>query len=263
MDCSTQGFPVHHQFPELTQTHVHWVSDAIQPEILCHPLPLPPTIVPSIRVFSKESGLHIRWPKYLRFQLQHQSFQCIQGWFPLGWTGSISLQSKGLSRVSPTPQFKAPILQHSAFFITQLSHPYMITGKTTALTRWTFVGKVMSLLFNMLSRVVIAFLPRSKRLLISWLGLPSAVILEPSKIKSATVSPSICYEVMGPDAMILVICILSVKPNISLSSFTFIKGLFSSSFSAIRAVSSAYLRLLIFLPANLIPAVLHPAWNFM
>ena len=114
------------------------------------------------------------------------------------------MQSKGLSRVSPTPQFKAPILQHSAFFITQLSHPYMITGKTTALTRWTFVGKVMSLLFNMLSRVVIAFLPRSKRLLISWLGLPSAVILEPSKIKSTTVSPFICYEVMGPDDMILV-----------------------------------------------------------
>ena len=99
---------------------------------------------------------------------------------------------------------KAPILWCSVFFIVQLSHPYMTTGKTIALTRWTFVGKVMSLLFNMLSRLVIAFIPRSKRLLISWLQSPSAVILEPKKIKSATVSPSICHEVMGPDAMILV-----------------------------------------------------------
>ena len=102
---------------------------------------------------------------------------------------------------------KASILQHSAFFVVQLSHPYMTTGKTIALTRWTFVSKEMSLLFNMLSRFVKAFLPRSSRLLISWLQSPSAVILEPPKIKSLTVStvfPSICYEVMGPDAMSLV-----------------------------------------------------------
>ena len=102
---------------------------------------------------------------------------------------------------------KASILQHSAFFIVQLSHPYMITGKTIALTRWTFVGKVMSLLFNMLSRLVIIFLPRSKRLLISWLQSPSAMTLEPTKIKPVTVptvSPFICHEVMGPDAMMLV-----------------------------------------------------------
>ena len=104
---------------------------------------------------------------------------------------------------------KASILQRSAFFLVQLSHPYMTTGKTIALTRWTFVGKVMSLLFNMLSRLVIAFLPRSKHLLISWLQSSSAVILEPKKMKSLTVSPSICYEVMGPDAMILVFWILS------------------------------------------------------
>ena len=118
--------------------------------------------------------------------------------------------------------------------------------------------------FNTLSRLVIALLPRSKHLLILWLELPSAVILEPSKIKSATVSPSICYEVMGPDAMILVFWMLSFKPNSSLSSFTFIKRLFnSSSFSAIMAVSSAYLRLLIFLPVILISAVLHPAWNLV
>ena len=134
----------------------------------------------------------------------------------------------------------------------------MTTGKTIALTRQTFVGKVMSLLFNRLSRLVITFLPRSKHLLISWLQPPSAVILEPPKINSDTVftvSPSICHEVMGPDAMILVFWMLSFKSTFSLSSFTFIKRLFSSSsLSAIRVVSSAYLRLLIFLPAVLIPA---------
>ena len=139
----------------------------------------------------------------------------------------------------------------------QLSHPYMTTGKTIALTRWTFVSKLMSLLFNMLSRFIIAFLPRSKRLLISWLQPPSAVILEPKKMKSLTVpivSPSIYLEVMGPDAMILVFLILSLKPAFSCSSFTF-KRLFSSSLlSAIRVVSSEYLRLLIFIPAILIPA---------
>ena len=143
----------------------------------------------------------------------------------------------------------------------QLLYPYMTTGKTIALTRWTFVGQEMSLLFNMLSRLVIAFLTRSKCLLISWLQSPSAVILEPRKIKSATVSTvyrSICHEVMGPDAMTLVFWMLSFKPTFTLSSFTFIKRLFSSSLSAIRVVSSAYLRLLIFLLAILIPAC---AWS--
>ena len=134
----------------------------------------------------------------------------------------------------------------------------MTTGKTIALTRRTFVGKVMSLLFNMLSGLIITFLPRSKRLLISRLQSPSAVILESKKIKSATVStvsPCICHEVMGPDAMILVFWMLSFKPTFSLSSFTFIKRLFSCySLSAIRVVSSAYLRLLLFLPEILIPA---------
>ena len=153
---------------------------------------------------------------------------------------------------------KTSILWYSAFFIVQISHPYMTTGKTTALNRQTFVGKVMSLLFNMLSRLVITFLLRSKRLLISWLQSPSAVILEPPKIKAdtvSTVSPSISHEVMGPDAMVLVFWMLSFKPTFSLSFFTFIKRLFiSSSLSAIRVVSSAYLRLLIFLPAILIPA---------
>ena len=123
---------------------------------------------------------------------------------------------------------KASILHCSAFFTVQLSHPYMTTGKTIALTSQTFVGKVMSLLLNMLSRLVITFLPRSKSLLISWLQSPSAVILEPPKIKSATVSPSISHEVMGPNAMIFVFWMLSFKSTFSLSTFTFIKRLFSS-----------------------------------
>ena len=130
--------------------------------------------------------------------------------------------------------------------------------------RQTFVGKVMPLLFNMLSGLVITFLPRSKHLLISWLQSPSAVILEPQKIKSDTVSPSICHEVMGPDAMILVFWMLSFKPTFSLSSFTFVKRLFSSSsLSAIRVVSSTYLRLLIFLLAILIPACVSSSPAFL
>ena len=154
----------------------------------------------------------------------------------------------------------------SFLYRVQLSYPYMTTGKTIALTRWTFVDKVMSLLFNMLYRWVITFLPRSKRLLISWLQSLSAVILEPRKIKPvtvSTVSPSISHEVMGLDAMILVFWMLSFKPTFSVSSFTFIKRLFSSSsLSAIRVVSPAYLRLLIFLPAILIPACASLAKRF-
>ena len=153
---------------------------------------------------------------------------------------------------------KASVLRCSAFFKVQLPHTYMTTGKTIALTRWTFVDKVMSLLFNMLSRLVITFLPRSKCLLISWLQSPSSVTLEPRKIKSATVFtvyPSIWHEEMRLDAMIFIFWMLSFKPTFSLSSFTFNKRLFSSSsLSAIRVVSSAYLRLLIFLLAILIPA---------
>ena len=148
----------------------------------------------------------------------------------------------------------------------QLSHPYMTTEKTIALTKLTYVFKVMSLLFNMLSRLVIAFLPRSKALLISWLQSPSAVHLESPKIKSLTVciiSLSICHEGMGPDAMIFVFWMLSFKPAFSLYSFTFIKRFFSfSSLSTIRVVSSAYLRLLIFLSAILISACASSSWHF-
>ena len=174
--------------------------------ILCHPLIFPPSIFPSIRVFSNESVLSIRWPKYWGFSFIILPVN-IQDGFPLGLTGCLSLQSKGLKSLLQYHSPKASILRRSVFFIVQLSHPYMTTGKTIALTRWTFVGKVMSLLFSMLFRLVITFLPRTKRLLILWLQSPSAVILEPPKIKSdtvSTVSPSICHEVMGADAMILV-----------------------------------------------------------
>ena len=140
----------------------------------------------------------------------------------------------------------------------QLLHPHMITEKTIALTIWIFVGKVMSLLFNTVSRFAIAFLPRTQCLLISWLQSPSEVILEPKKVKSdtvSTVSPSISHEVMGPDAMIFVFWMLSFKPVFSLSSFILIKRFCSSSLlSAFRVVSSAYLRLWLFLSAILIPA---------
>ena len=149
-----------------------------------------------------------------------------QSWFPLGLTGLISLLSKGLSRVFSKTKIRKR-LQHSTFFMVQLSHPYMTTDKTVALTIWMFVGKVLSMIFNMLTRFVIAFLPRSKCLLISWLQSPSTVILEPNKLKSITVStfsPSICREVMGPDAMILVFWMLSFQPTFSLSSFTFIQS---------------------------------------
>ena len=151
----------------------------------------------------------------------------------------------------------------------QLSHPCLTTGKTIALTRWTFVGKVMSLLFNMLSKLVVAFLPRHKHLLISWLQLLSAVILKHKKIKSvtvSTVSPSICHKVMGPDVMIFVFWMLCFKPAFSLSFFTFLKRLFSSSLlSARKVLSSSNLRLLIFLPAILIPACASssPAFHMM
>ena len=183
-----------------------------------------------------------------------------QDWSPLVWIGTLKSFLQHHSS-------KASILWCSVFLMVQLSHPYPTTGKTIALTRRTFVGKVMSLLFSMLSRLVITFLPRIKCLLISWLHSLSAVILEASpQIKSVTVSivfPTICHEVMGLDAMILVFWMLSFKPTFSLSSFTFIRRLFSSSsLSAIRVVSSAYLRLLIFLPAIFIPAALPPAQRF-
>ena len=169
--------------------------------ILCHPLLLLPSIFPSIRVFSNESALCIRWPKYWSFSFSispsHEHSGLIS--FRMDWLDLLAVQGT-LKSLFQHHSSKPSILQCSAFFIIQLSHPYMTTGKAIALTRWTFLGKVMSLLFNMLSRFVIVFLPKSKCLLISWLESPSGVILEPKKIKSVTASTfflSICHEVMG------------------------------------------------------------------
>ena len=152
--------------------------------ILCHPLLLLPPISSSIRVFSNESTLHMRWPKYWSFSFSIIPSKEIPGLisFRMDWLDLLVVQGT-LKSLLQHHSSKASILWHSAFFAVQLSHPYMTTGKTITLTRRTFVGKVMSLLFNMLSRLVITFLPRSKHLLISWLQSPSAVILEPPKIK--------------------------------------------------------------------------------
>src|SRR5574337_675657 len=176
--------------------------------ILCRPLLLLPSVFPSIRVFYNESALRIRWPKCWSFSFSISPSNEHPGLisFRMDWLDLLAVQGT-LKSLLQHHCSKASILRCSAFFIVQLSHPYMTTRKTIALTRRTFVGKVMSLLLNILSRLVITFLPKSKRLLISWLQSPSAVILEPPKIKSdtvSTVSPSISQEVMGPDTMILV-----------------------------------------------------------
>ena len=157
--------------------------------ILCRPLLLMPSIFPSTRVFTNESAPHIRWPKYWSFSFKISPTNELPGLisFRMDWLDLLAVQGT-LKSLLQHHSSKASILRHSAFFIVQLTHPYMTTGKTIALTRWTFVGKIMSLLFDMLSRLVITFLPRSKHLLISWLQSPSAVILEPKKRKSATVS---------------------------------------------------------------------------
>ena len=176
--------------------------------ILYRPLLLLPSIFSSNGVFSNESVIHIRWPKYWSFSFSISPSNEYSGLisFRIDWLDLLAVQGT-LKSLPQHHSSKASILHRSAFFIVQFSHPYMTTGKTIALTRRTFIGKVMSLLFNMLSRLLIAFLPRSKSLLISWLQSPSEVILETKNTKSVTisiVSPSICHEVMGLDAMILV-----------------------------------------------------------
>ena len=204
------------------------------------------------------------WPEFWNFSFSISPSNEYLGFisFKVNWFDLLPVQ--GTLKILQLHSSKASVLWCSAFFIVQLLHPYIITGKTIALTIQTFVTKVMFLLLNRLSRLIIAFLPRNKCFWISWLQSPSAVILQPKKIKFVTVStasPSIYHEVMGPDAMILVFWMLSCKPVFSLSSFIFIKRLFSSSsLSAIRVVSSAYLhlssaylKLLIFLSAILIP----------
>ena len=189
MNCSTPGLPVHHQLPESTQP---MSIESLMPSnhlSLCHPLLLLPSICPNIRVFSSESAPHIRWPKYWSFSFNISPSNEHPGLisFRTDWLDLLAAQGT-LKSLLQRHSSKASILRHSAFFIVQLSHPYMTTGKTIALTRRAFFGKVISLLLNMLSRLVITFPPRSKCLLISWLQPPSAVILEPPKIKSAIVS---------------------------------------------------------------------------
>ena len=184
--------------------------------ILWRPLLLLPPIPPSIRVFSNESTPRKKWPKYWSFSFSIIPSKEISGLisFRMDWLDPLAVQGT-LKSLLQHHSSKASILRHSDFLTVQLSHPYMTTGKTIALTRRTFVGKVMSLLLNMLWRLVITFLTRSKRLSISWLQSPSAVILEPPKIKSdtvSTVSTSISHEVMGRDAIIFVFWMLSFKP---------------------------------------------------
>ena len=198
MNRSMPGLPVHHQLLEFTQTHVHWVGDAIQAS---HPLlssfPPAPQFLPASESFPMSQlfawgGQSIGASAYSIIPSKE-----IPGLisFRMDWLDLLAVQET-LRSLLQHHSSKASILRCSAFFRVQLSYPYMTTGKTIALTRWTLVGKVMSLLLNMLSRLVVTFLPRSKRLLISWLQSPSAVILEPLKIKSdtvSTVSPSICH----------------------------------------------------------------------
>ena len=182
MDCSTPGFPVHHQLPEPTQLMSFTSVMPSSHLILCRPLFLLPPIPPSLSVFSNESTLRIKWPKYWSFSFNispsNEHPRLIS--FRMAWLDLLAVHGT-LRSLLQHHSSKASIPQRSAFFTVQLSHPYMTTGKTIALTRRTFVGKVISLLFNILPRLVITFLPRSKRLLISWLQSPSAVILEPKK----------------------------------------------------------------------------------
>ena len=209
--------------------------------ILCRPFLLLPQIPPSITVFSNESTLHMRWPKYWSFSFSIIPSKEIPGLisFRMDWLDLLAVQ--GTKSLLQHHTSKASILRCSAFFTDRLSYPYMITGKTVALTRRTLVGKVMSLLLNMLSRLVITFLPRSKRLLISWLQSPSAVIFRAPQNKVCHCFH--CFPVYfpwsdGTRCLIFIFWMLSFKPTFSLSSFTFIKRLFtSSSLCAVRVVS--------------------------
>ena len=209
MDCSRPGFPILHYLPEFAQTHVHCVSDDTQPS---HPLSPSflhmPSIFPSIRICFNELAFPVGWPNYWSFSFSmspsNEYLELIS--FRINWFELLGIQGT-LNSLTQHYSSKTSVLQHSAFFMVQLSYLHMTAGKTIALTILNSVIKVMSLLFKIVPRFVIAFLPRSKCLLISSLQSQSAVILEPKRIKSVTVyivSPSICYEVMGPDAMIFV-----------------------------------------------------------
>ena len=267
INCSTPGFLVLYYFLEFFKFMS--IESKLPPNhvILCCPLLLFPSVFPSIRVLSNESPLHIRWPVYWSFNFSISPSSECSGLisFRIDWFDLLAVWGT-LKSLLQHHSSKTSILRCSAFFMVQLSHPYMSTGKTIALTIWTIVGKAISLLFNMLSRFITAVLLRSKCLLISWLQSPSSVIWGPKKIKSVSVStffPFICHEVMGLDAMIFIFWMVSFKPTFSLSSFTFIERLFSSSLlSAIMVISSAYLRLLIFLLAISILAYASSSLSF-
>ena len=259
MDCSMPDLPVYFQLQEFIQTHVHWVSDAIPPSHLL-------SFSPPTFNLSQHQGL-CQW-----FSFLHQITKVLKLCFSISpsneYSGLISFRIDWLDLLSVQGTCKS-LLQHhslktsilwcSAFFTVWLSYPYMTTGRIMCLTLSTFVGKVVSLLFNMLFKFFIVFLPRSKHLLISQLQSLSSVkeILEPRKIKFVTVSivsPSICHEVMVPDAKVFVFWMLSFKPAFSLSSFSIKRPFSCSSLSAIRMVSSTYMRLLLFLPEIFISA---------
>ena len=211
--------------------------------VLYHSLLLLPSIFPSTGVLSNEPILCIRWPEYWSFSFSISPSSEYSGLisFRIDLSELFAVQGT-LKSLLQHRKTKVSILWCLAFFIVQLSHPYITTGKTIALTAQTFVGKVVSLLFNMLSKLVIVFHPMSKYLSISWLQSPSTVTLESKRIKSVTAStfsPSICHEVMGPGATILVFWMLNFKPAFSYSSFTLVKRFYgSSSLSAINVVSS-------------------------
>ena len=221
MNNSMPGLPVHHRLPELTQTHIHRVSDALQPS---HPLSSPSTPAPNP---SQHQGL-FQWvnflPKYwsCSFSISPSNEHPRLISFRMDWFDLLAVQRTLKSLLQHNTQFKGTNSSALSFLYTPTLTTIHDYWKTIVLTRQTFLGKVMSLLFNMLLRLVITFLPRSKHLLISWLQSPSTVILDPPKIKSitvSTVSPSICHEVMGLDAMILVFWMVSFKPTFSLSHF--------------------------------------------
>ena len=228
---------------------------AANPLILCHLFLFLPSVFPSIRIFSNESALHISLPKYWSFSLSHSpSNVCsLSISFKIDWFDLLAVQQT-LKCLLQHHISKASILQWSIFFIFQLSHLYLIIGKAIALTIWTFIWKVMSLPFNILSNFVTAFLSRTRSLLISWLQFPSAVILDSKKIKSVTGSnftPYICPKVMGPDAIFLVFWMSSFKQTFLLSSFTLIKRLLSSlSFLHYRGI------ICISEVANILPEIL-------
>ena len=203
MDCSTPGFPVHLYLPAFSQTHVIESVMLSYHLILCCPLSFCPQSFPASGS-SNELAIHIRCPKYLSFSISPSNEYSGLISIRIDWFDLLAVQGN-LNSLHQHLSLKASVLWPSALLIVQLSHPYMTTGKIIPLTKWIFVGKVMSLLFNMLFKLLLVFLPRSKQLLISWLQSTSAVILKPKKITSAAVStfpPSICHEVMGLDAMI-------------------------------------------------------------